>query len=136
MYVNFLFIGGTRYVPGSSSSTTQNGGVDPFTGAGRYVPGSGSGGSTGGSEGTDPFTGGGRYVPSYTDNQRRSGAGGGDSKSGDIFTGRFYILQSDVYTSSLKEGLILCLGACYPCPVNYFRINGPWFMKLGRYTCA
>ena len=45
--------------------------VDPFTGGGAYIPGSGGGGSVGGGGGAgppaggsaDPFTGGGAYVP-------------------------------------------------------------------------
>ncbi|KAM4637656.1 phospholipase A-2-activating protein isoform 3-T3 [Amazona ochrocephala] len=40
---------------------------DPFTGAGRYVPGSSSGSST--VPGADPFTGAGRYVPGSASNE-------------------------------------------------------------------
>ncbi|XP_062460389.1 phospholipase A-2-activating protein [Pezoporus occidentalis] len=40
---------------------------DPFTGAGRYVPGSASGSST--VPGADPFTGAGRYVPGSASNE-------------------------------------------------------------------
>lgn len=57
--------GASRYIPGGSSSQSGFGGTsgasDPFTGAGRYQPGTqssaldGSQGSQGG--GADPFTG-------------------------------------------------------------------------------
>lgn len=97
-----FFKGASRYVPGSDSGTSQSGGADPFTGAGRYIPGSAAN-NIGGSGGADPFTGGGRYVPSYADNQRStgSGAGGGDSKSSDIFTGN--ILYSSLKAKSKKR---------------------------------
>nr|XP_008101669.1 PREDICTED: phospholipase A-2-activating protein isoform X2 [Anolis carolinensis] len=36
------FTGGGRYVPGSSSAASEGLAADPFTGAGRYVPGSAS----------------------------------------------------------------------------------------------
>lgn len=57
------FTGGGRYVPGSSgssgSSNTVSAAADPFTGGGRYVPGSaGTGTST---AGVDPFTGNSAY---------------------------------------------------------------------------
>lgn len=92
-----FFKGGSRYVPGSESGTSQSGGADPFTGAGRYIPGSATN-DIGGSGGADPFTGGGRYVPTYSDNQRStgSGAGGGDSKSSDIFTGNIFYCSLQV----------------------------------------
>ena len=57
------FTGASRYVPGSGNSAGAGGtGTDPFTGAGRYVPGSGaappSNPSTEGlTHGADPFTG-------------------------------------------------------------------------------
>ncbi|XP_030050029.1 phospholipase A-2-activating protein isoform X1 [Microcaecilia unicolor] len=47
------FTGGGRYIPGSSSEPVS--GADPFTGAGRYIPGSGADTVTLG--GSDPFTG-------------------------------------------------------------------------------
>ncbi|XP_006101297.2 phospholipase A-2-activating protein isoform X1 [Myotis lucifugus] len=50
------FTGGGRYVPGSSSGSSNTmSAADPFTGAGRYVPGSASIGAT--ISGVDPFTG-------------------------------------------------------------------------------
>ncbi|XP_008592566.1 PREDICTED: phospholipase A-2-activating protein [Galeopterus variegatus] len=49
------FTGGGRYVPGSSGSSNILPTADPFTGAGRYVPGSASMGAT--MAGVDPFTG-------------------------------------------------------------------------------
>ncbi|KAJ7399292.1 Phospholipase A-2-activating protein [Pitangus sulphuratus] len=54
------FTGAGRYVPGSSSGSNTIPGADPFTGAGRYVPGSASnaGAPVGG---VDPFTGMGAY---------------------------------------------------------------------------
>ncbi|XP_036187182.1 phospholipase A-2-activating protein isoform X2 [Myotis myotis] len=54
------FTGGGRYVPGSSSgSSNAMSAADPFTGAGRYVPGSASIGAT--ISGVDPFTGSSAY---------------------------------------------------------------------------
>ncbi|XP_069487023.1 phospholipase A-2-activating protein [Ambystoma mexicanum] len=47
------FTGGGRYVPGSSAAPTS--GIDPFTGGGRYVPGSASDAVP--PSGADPFTG-------------------------------------------------------------------------------
>ena len=63
-------------------------GVDPFTGGGRYVPGSGSTNTGASAGGADPFTGTGRYVPTYTDGQKTKPAapGGGE---GDVFAGMF-----------------------------------------------
>ncbi|XP_065145108.1 phospholipase A-2-activating protein isoform X2 [Paramisgurnus dabryanus] len=53
------FTGAGRYIPGSGIDS-QGFGADPFTGAGRYIPGSGSTGtSTSGV--ADPFTGGSAY---------------------------------------------------------------------------
>ncbi|XP_054358223.1 phospholipase A-2-activating protein [Pongo pygmaeus] len=49
------FTGGGRYVPGSSGSSNTLPTADPFTGAGRYVPGSASMETT--MAGVDPFTG-------------------------------------------------------------------------------
>ena len=63
--------------------------VDPFTGAGAYVPG-GGGGRGGGGFGGDPFTGGGAYVPGGGSNSGRGGYGGGGGGGGgsvDPFTG-------------------------------------------------
>ena len=61
----FYYVGGSRYIPGGSSSQSGLGGeaTDPFTGAGRYRPGTGGSGYAptpdasrqGG--GADPFTG-------------------------------------------------------------------------------
>lgn len=53
------FTGAGRYIPGSGGNGQQFG-ADPFTGAGRYIPGSGSPG-TAPSGGADPFTGGSAY---------------------------------------------------------------------------
>ncbi|KAM9641354.1 phospholipase A-2-activating protein isoform 3-T3 [Trichechus inunguis] len=54
------FTGGGRYVPGSSSgSSNAPPAADPFTGAGRYVPGSTSTGTP--MAGADPFTGNSAY---------------------------------------------------------------------------
>ncbi|XP_070256908.1 phospholipase A-2-activating protein isoform X2 [Myotis yumanensis] len=54
------FTGGGRYVPGSSSGSSNTmSAADPFTGAGRYVPGSASIGAT--ISGVDPFTGSSAY---------------------------------------------------------------------------
>ncbi|XP_029931915.1 phospholipase A-2-activating protein [Myripristis murdjan] len=53
------FTGTGRYIPGSSDSRTGFG-ADPFTGSGRYIPGSDV--TTGAPAGVaDPFTGGGAY---------------------------------------------------------------------------
>ncbi|XP_004638625.1 phospholipase A-2-activating protein [Octodon degus] len=49
------FTGGGRYVPGSSGSSSTLPTADPFTGAGRYVPGSSNTGTL--MTGVDPFTG-------------------------------------------------------------------------------
>ncbi|XP_056605454.1 phospholipase A-2-activating protein [Triplophysa dalaica] len=53
------FTGAGRYIPGSGSDS-QGSGADPFTGGGRYIPGSGSTG-TAPSGVADPFTGGSAY---------------------------------------------------------------------------
>uniref|UniRef100_A0A667I8K2 Phospholipase A2 activating protein n=1 Tax=Lynx canadensis TaxID=61383 RepID=A0A667I8K2_LYNCA len=54
------FTGGGRYVPGSSSGSANTlPAADPFTGSGRYVPGSASMGTT--MAGADPFTGNSAY---------------------------------------------------------------------------
>ncbi|XP_073907786.1 phospholipase A-2-activating protein isoform X3 [Castor canadensis] len=53
------FTGGGRYVPGSSGSSNTLPTADPFTGAGRYVPGSTSMGTA--MAGVDPFTGNSAY---------------------------------------------------------------------------
>uniref|UniRef100_A0AAA9TX15 Phospholipase A-2-activating protein n=1 Tax=Bos taurus TaxID=9913 RepID=A0AAA9TX15_BOVIN len=54
------FTGGGRYVPGSSSGSSNTlPAADPFTGGGRYVPGSASMGTT--MAGVDPFTGNSAY---------------------------------------------------------------------------
>uniref|UniRef100_A0A8D0E783 Phospholipase A-2-activating protein n=1 Tax=Salvator merianae TaxID=96440 RepID=A0A8D0E783_SALMN len=50
------FTGGGRYVPGSSSGSSEGTAADPFTGSGRYVPGSTSASALALS-GADPFTG-------------------------------------------------------------------------------
>ncbi|XP_057899835.1 phospholipase A-2-activating protein [Melospiza georgiana] len=50
------FTGAGRYVPGSSSGSSAIPGADPFTGAGRYVPGSASN-TVPPVGGVDPFTG-------------------------------------------------------------------------------
>nr|XP_060618445.1 phospholipase A-2-activating protein [Anolis sagrei ordinatus] len=54
------FTGGGRYVPGSSSSASEGLAADPFTGAGRYVPGSASDPAAPLS-GANPFAGTGVY---------------------------------------------------------------------------
>ncbi|KAF4794826.1 Phospholipase A-2-activating protein [Turdus rufiventris] len=51
---------------GQTLLSTSNQFSDPFTGAGRYVPGSSSGSNT--IPGADPFTGAGRYVPGSASN--------------------------------------------------------------------
>ncbi|TRY96521.1 hypothetical protein DNTS_014704 [Danionella cerebrum] len=56
------FTGAGRYIPGSVGGG-QGFGADPFTGAGRYIPGTGSTGAVP-SGGADPFTGGGAYSSS------------------------------------------------------------------------
>ncbi|XP_004761843.1 phospholipase A-2-activating protein isoform X1 [Mustela nigripes] len=54
------FTGGGRYVPGSSSGSSNTlPAADPFTGGGRYVPGSANMGTT--MAGVDPFTGNSAY---------------------------------------------------------------------------
>jgi len=58
------FTGQGRYVPGSAAVNTQSTGSDPFTGHGRYVPGNAQNNIQSG--GSDPFTGQGRYVPAGT----------------------------------------------------------------------
>ncbi|NXG69255.1 PLAP protein, partial [Baryphthengus martii] len=50
------FTGAGRYVPGSSSGTSTTPAADPFTGAGRYVPGSASNTEAPMGE-VDPYTG-------------------------------------------------------------------------------
>ncbi|XP_042643543.1 phospholipase A-2-activating protein isoform X1 [Tyto alba] len=54
------FTGAGRYVPGSSSGSSTIPAADPFTGAGRYVPGSASNAVTS-TGGFDPYTGMGAY---------------------------------------------------------------------------
>ncbi|XP_013048825.2 phospholipase A-2-activating protein [Anser cygnoides] len=54
------FTGAGRYVPGSSSGSSTVPGADPFTGAGRYVPGSASN-AVAPMGGIDPYTGMGAY---------------------------------------------------------------------------
>ncbi|NXK00091.1 PLAP protein, partial [Corythaixoides concolor] len=54
------FTGAGRYVPGSSSGSSTIPAADPFTGAGRYVPGSASN-SVAPVGGVDPYTGMGAY---------------------------------------------------------------------------
>lgn len=68
------FTGGGRYVPGSDPSAMDTSGpssnYDPFTGAGRYVPGGNSTSNRPTSNvNQDPFTGGGRYIPNGDNNQ-------------------------------------------------------------------
>ncbi|KAM4637658.1 phospholipase A-2-activating protein isoform 5-T5 [Amazona ochrocephala] len=57
------FTGAGRYVPGSSSGSSTVPGADPFTGAGRYVPGSASN-EVAPVGGVDPYTGMGAYQSS------------------------------------------------------------------------
>ncbi|CAH1775959.1 unnamed protein product [Owenia fusiformis] len=59
------FTGGGRYVPGSQDGgqAPPSEGADPFTGAGRYVPGSAAPSMARQPGVSDPFTGSGRYVP-------------------------------------------------------------------------
>uniref|UniRef100_A0A8D0FIJ4 Phospholipase A2 activating protein n=1 Tax=Strix occidentalis caurina TaxID=311401 RepID=A0A8D0FIJ4_STROC len=54
------FTGAGRYVPGSSSGSSTVPAADPFTGAGRYVPGSASN-AVAPVGGVDPYTGTGAY---------------------------------------------------------------------------
>ncbi|NWX77657.1 PLAP protein, partial [Alca torda] len=54
------FTGAGRYVPGSSSGSSTIPAADPFTGAGRYVPGSASN-AVASVGGVDPYTGMGAY---------------------------------------------------------------------------
>ncbi|XP_064294678.1 phospholipase A-2-activating protein isoform X2 [Phalacrocorax carbo] len=54
------FTGAGRYVPGSSSGSSTTAAADPFTGAGRYVPGSSSD-AVAPVGGVDPYTGMGAY---------------------------------------------------------------------------
>eukprot|EP00117_Sycon_ciliatum_P022880 scpid38219/ scgid19605/ Phospholipase A-2-activating protein len=61
--------------------------ADPFTGAGRYVPGSGAGGPTSVAPGADPFTGAGRYVPGSAGNAGGAGGSFGSGGAADPFTG-------------------------------------------------
>ncbi|KAK7170036.1 hypothetical protein R3I94_000318 [Phoxinus phoxinus] len=56
------FTGAGRYIPGSGEGS-HGFGIDPFTGAGRYIPGSESTGTVP-SGGADPFTGGSAYSSS------------------------------------------------------------------------
>ncbi|XP_066460396.1 phospholipase A-2-activating protein isoform X1 [Eleutherodactylus coqui] len=62
---------------GQTITATNSGFADPFTGGGRYIPGSGSAVPSG----ADPFTGGNRYMPGSS--SAIPGAGVGDP-----FTGR------------------------------------------------
>eukprot|EP01087_Luapelamoeba_hula_P007469 TRINITY_DN1834_c0_g1_i2.p1 TRINITY_DN1834_c0_g1~~TRINITY_DN1834_c0_g1_i2.p1 ORF type:complete len:365 (-),score=58.14 TRINITY_DN1834_c0_g1_i2:92-1186(-) len=55
--------GGSRYVPGTSTQTSATPMVDPFTGAGRYVPGNQQPSQPQVPQ-VDPFTGQSRYTPS------------------------------------------------------------------------
>ncbi|XP_013391939.1 phospholipase A-2-activating protein-like [Lingula anatina] len=68
------FTGGGRYVPGTAEGST---GVssDPFTGGGRYVPGASQPQGPAPQSGSDPFTGAGSYRPS---NGQTSSVAGGD----------------------------------------------------------
>ncbi|ELT98127.1 hypothetical protein CAPTEDRAFT_160241 [Capitella teleta] len=58
------FTGGGRYIPGSTSGSSNQGG-DPFTSAGRYVPSAASTQESMLPMGADPFTGAGSYRPSF-----------------------------------------------------------------------
>ncbi|XP_040273113.1 phospholipase A-2-activating protein isoform X1 [Bufo bufo] len=62
---------------GQTITATNSGFADPFTGGGRYIPGS----SSSIPSGADPFTGGSRYMPGSSSNIPAAGAG-------DPFTGR------------------------------------------------
>lgn len=75
------------------SQTNDPNFADPFTGVGRYVPGSGVPNPLGqNTSTTDPFTGGGRYVPSGAQNPL-----GQNTSTTDPFTGSGrYIPSSDV----------------------------------------
>ncbi|XP_048360052.1 phospholipase A-2-activating protein [Sphaerodactylus townsendi] len=61
------FTGGGRYVPGTSSGTTAGSAADPFTGTGRYVPGSASD-TASALSGVDPFTGTSAYNSAKAEN--------------------------------------------------------------------
>uniref|UniRef100_A0A8C1EK34 Phospholipase A2-activating protein n=1 Tax=Cyprinus carpio carpio TaxID=630221 RepID=A0A8C1EK34_CYPCA len=62
------FTGAGRYIPGSGSDS-QGFGADPFTGAGRYIPESGSTGAVPSGR-ADPFTGGSAYSSSSLPNAK------------------------------------------------------------------
>uniref|UniRef100_V9KFS5 Phospholipase A-2-activating protein n=1 Tax=Callorhinchus milii TaxID=7868 RepID=V9KFS5_CALMI len=70
---------------GQTLGQTGTGFSDPFTGSGRYIPGSGL--SPGGPRGVDPFTGSGRYVP--------GSSGLVPSAGGDPFTGGNAYVSAD-----------------------------------------
>ncbi|XP_062925067.1 phospholipase A-2-activating protein isoform X1 [Mobula hypostoma] len=72
---------------GHTLGSTGTGFSDPFTGSGRYIPGSGMG--TGGTNEVDPFTGSGRYVPGSVTSSVNPSAGG------DPFTGGNAYVSAD-----------------------------------------
>ncbi|XP_015277901.1 PREDICTED: phospholipase A-2-activating protein isoform X1 [Gekko japonicus] len=61
------FTGGGRYVPGTSSGSSAEPAADPFTGTGRYVPGSASD-TAAALSGADPFTGTSAYKSAKAEN--------------------------------------------------------------------
>ncbi|XP_054843324.1 phospholipase A-2-activating protein isoform X2 [Eublepharis macularius] len=61
------FTGGGRYVPGTSSGSDAGPAADPFTGTGRYVPGSASD-TAAALSGADPFTGTSAYKADKAEN--------------------------------------------------------------------
>ncbi|XP_020365770.2 phospholipase A-2-activating protein isoform X2 [Rhincodon typus] len=78
---------------GHTLGSTGSGFSDPFTGSGRYIPGTGL--STGGSSGVDPFTGSGRYVPGSAPSNLAPSAGG------DPFTGRNAYVSTDGHAGTI-----------------------------------
>ncbi|XP_041041785.1 phospholipase A-2-activating protein isoform X3 [Carcharodon carcharias] len=77
---------------GHTLGSTGTGFSDPFTGSGRYIPGTGLG--TGGTSGVDPFTGSGRYVPGSVPANLAPPAGG------DPFTGGNAYVSADRHAAT------------------------------------
>ncbi|XP_078070417.1 phospholipase A-2-activating protein isoform X3 [Mustelus asterias] len=77
---------------GNTLGSTGTGFSDPFTGSGRYIPGTGLG--TGGTSGIDPFTGSGRYVPGSEPSNLAPSAGG------DPFTGGNAYVSADGHAAT------------------------------------
>ncbi|XP_078425528.1 phospholipase A-2-activating protein isoform X3 [Cetorhinus maximus] len=77
---------------GHTLGSTGTGFSDPFTGSGRYIPGTGLG--TGGTSAVDPFTGSGRYVPGSVPANLAPSAGG------DPFTGGNAYVSADRHAAT------------------------------------